>query len=296
MGWNHVEDADVLLDPTAPIIGRVDDGDEIPADDGTSVQVPICVPEPPTPSVTEVRRHNLTHINYRSWCPHCVGGRRPNQQHRSQSGPGRDIPLFCADYCFVRDNSDPDLETVFAGKLYPRRSVFATVCDSKGIDEPAINRLSTFLKESGISKLVYKTDQESAIKSMIDEALRRTGKSGVFESFEAVPEYSAVGESASNGRAERTVQSVEDMLKTLKSALEERMQQKLPTGHPVFRWLVEHTASLINRFHVNPDGRTAYQAQHGKRCSDKVVEVAETSFQTFSPMAAWDLPWCCEFE
>ena len=98
--------------------------------------------------------------------------------------------------------------TAMVGRLYPSRAIFATACDAKGIDDPeAVGRLATFLKEAGIPRLVYKTDQESSLKSAIEEALRRVGKSGTFEAFEAIPEYSAVGESASNGKAERAVQA-----------------------------------------------------------------------------------------
>ena len=86
----------------------------------------------------------------------------------------------------------------------------------------------------------------------MDEAPRRTGKSGTFESYGAVAEYSGVGASASNGRAERAVQTVEDQLRTLKSALEVRIDTRVPSDHPVLRWLVEHTASLLNRFKVHP--------------------------------------------
>ena len=82
------------------------------------------------------------------------------------------------------------------GRLYPSRAVFATACDSKGADDESVGRLATFFSEAGLPKLVYKTDQESALKSAISEALRRTGKSGTFEAFEAIPEFSAVGESA----------------------------------------------------------------------------------------------------
>ena len=53
------------------------------------------------------------------------------------------------------------------------------------------------------------------------------------------------------------------------------MKQKLPSKHPVFRWLAEHTASLINRFKVNADGRTAFQALHGKKYTEKVIEFGE---------------------
>ena len=68
---------------------------------------------------------------------------------------------------------------------------------------------------------------------MVDDALRRTGKSGVFEAYESVPEYSAVGESASNGRAERIVQTIEDQLRSFKSAIESRIDTGVPSDHPV---------------------------------------------------------------
>ena len=161
------------------------------------------------------------------------------------------------------------------GRLYPSKAIFASACDQKGADDPVVKRLSNFIKDSGISKMVYKTDQESALRSTIEEALRRTGRSGVFESFEAVPELSAVGESASNGKAERAVQTFEDQLRTLKSALDSRLKQKVPVNHPLMNWRVEHTANVINRYAVTSDGSTPYQALHGERSTLKVVEFAE---------------------
>ena len=280
-GWDEIEQADVMREPEAPVIGTVDD--EEPADDLTGTQVPIGAPEPHRPSQAEVDAHNLSHINYRAWCPHCLMGRRPASQHRSQSNVKRTVPLFCSDYAQVRDSQDEEYAQLLVGRLYPPASVqrilFGTVCDSKGGDDDAsINRLSAFFKETGTWRLVYKTDQESSIKVMVDEALRRTGRSGVFESYQAVPEYSAVGSSQSNGRAERAVQALEDQLRTLKSALESRMNCRLPADHPVFRWLVEHAVSLINRFKTHEDGQTAYQFLHGKRASDKIVEFGEQVF------------------
>ena len=229
------------------------------------MQMPIGAPEPPQPSKAEVARQNLTHINYRTWCPHCVMARRPAAQHRPNPHSKRNVPLFCAGYCFVRDSQDEELATLLVGLFYPSRSLFATVTDSKGgEDTAAIQRLSSFFKESGIQILVYKTDQESSIEVMIDDALRRTGKSGVLESSESVPEYSAVGASPSNGRAERAVQTIEDQLRTVKSAIESKINARIPSEHQMMRWLVEHSASLLNRFKVHGDGNTAYQALHGK--------------------------------
>ena len=254
------------------------DDEEVDLDSGVAVQVPRGLPAPPQPSKEEKARHDLTHINYRSCCPHCVFGRRNNTPHRTSQSGRRNLPLFCADYCFIRDVDDPDNVSCLVGRLYPSKAIFASACDQKGADDPVVKRLSNFIKESGISKMVYKTDQESALRSTIEEALRRTGRSGVFESFEAVPEMSAVGESASNGKAERAVQTFEDQLRTLKSALDSRLKQKVPVNHPLMNWLVEHTANVINRYAITSDGSTPYQALHGKRSTLKVVEFAEQVF------------------
>ena len=224
--WDNIDDANVLRDPEAQGIGAAEDNEEASDMDESSTQAPVGKPEPPKPTRAEKASHDLTHIVYRSWCPHCLMGRRPAAQHRSNSNAARNIPLFCADYAFVRDAQDEELATLLNGRLYPSRSLFATVCDAKGNNEASIRRLSTFFRETGLHNLVYKTDQQSSIKLVVDEALRRTGKSGTFESYEAVPENSAVGDSASNGRAERAVQTIEDQLRTLKSALEARIETK----------------------------------------------------------------------
>ena len=107
------------------------------------------------------------------------------------------------------------------------------------------------------------------------------GRRGDVEDIEAVPESSAIGESASNGRAERTVQAFEDLLRTLKSALESRMQAKLPVMHPAMKWMIEHVASTMNRYCVNDDGVTPYQAIHGTRSTLKIVEFCDKFFIMF---------------
>ena len=113
---------------------------------------------------------------------------------------------------------------------------------------------------------------------MIDKVLRRTGKSGVVEAYEPVPEYSAVGASPSNDRAKSAVQTIQDQLRTLKSALESRIDTRVPSDRPVMRWLVRHSANVLDLFKVHGDGNTAYQSLHGSKCSDKVVEPGDQVF------------------
>ena len=68
------------------------------------------------------------------------------------------------------------MTTVFVGKLYPSRALFATVVSEKGIgDEVASKLLADFFRENGVSHLVYKSDQERSLKAFIDDSLKQSG-------------------------------------------------------------------------------------------------------------------------
>ena len=88
-----------------------------------------------------------------------------------------------------------------------------------------------------MKQLVYMSDQEGALRKVIEAALVECEKDG--EWVGGVPEMSAVGESQSNGRAERAVQTVEDKVRAHKAALEARIQARIPVEHPVMKWLIE---------------------------------------------------------
>ena len=265
-GW-----ADIEQGPLEALAGEnreaVMADDEMNHDDGSVSRVPRGLPEPYVPDAATIVRHNLTHWPYAPWCEHCVRSRRPNSPHPSApSSPERSLPVFVADYCFLKDNKDDDTTTVVVGKLYPSRTIFASVVSEKGSgDETAVRLLADFFKETGVVKLVYKSDQEPAIKSYLDAALKQVGAASVMDDdlvICAIPEHSAVGASASNGKAERSVQILKDQVRTLKSAIESNLKTRLPISHPMIHWLVRHCCTVLNRCSVNPDGRTPYQTLH----------------------------------
>ena len=254
-GRGDLKDAPFEVDADDGFLCRPCEDEEIVQDDlGQAHQVPRGLPSPKAPSKDAIRKHNLTHWPYAPWCPWCVMARRNAEPHfQCKDDQGRLLPLLVLDYCFVKGEADAELVTLLVGKLYPFRKTFACVVDAKGVDTYAVARMAEFIRTSGLSKFVYKSDQESSIKavmiealmSIMNEAIRRTGTSG---EFVPVPENSAVGASASNGRAERAVQAVEDLVRTLKAALESHLNWKMPVVHPVFRWLVEHAADIMNKW------------------------------------------------
>jgi hypothetical protein len=91
----------------------------------------------------------------------------------------------------------------------------------------------------------------------------------------ATPELSHPGESASNGLAERSVGIFMDQLRTLKTALESRLKIRLSSSHPVTHWLIEHTAYVLNKFSLGPDGRTPYGRLHGREGHERICEFGE---------------------
>ena len=114
-------------------------------------------------------------------------------------------------------------------------------------------------------EIIIKNDQESALIDLV-RAVKKARSDGT------VVENSRARDSRSNGRAERGVQSVEGMTRTMKLALEKRLGVSVPCNHPVMTWMVEHAAETLSRFQVSFDGRTAYERIKGKKYRGEIIE------------------------
>ena len=105
----------------------------------------------------------------------------------------RASPLLVLDYCFVKHAGDDHFLTVLVGRSYPSRAIFASPCSQKGADPYTTRRLASFLRSCGMSHFSFMSDQEGAVRTMVDEAVHITRGRG--EWVGAVPENSDVGES-----------------------------------------------------------------------------------------------------
>ena len=54
---------------------------------------------------------------------------------------------------------------------------------------------------------------------------------------------------------ERGIQAVEGQSRTVKSAIEARLGERIPSDHDVIPWLVEYAAVPLNRCHVEEGGK-----------------------------------------
>ena len=170
-GWETPQQADVPMVNWDEHGQKGDHQDIVDIDDDAVVQTTAPMPSPITPTKAQVETHGLTHWPYRTWCPHCVAARRRNTQHRSVNPSiRRTVPLMVADYAFVKDDQDPEVCTILVVKITPSNLLLCIVVDEKGNNEHAVARLCRFIKESGYSKLVYRSDQERSIRSLFEEA------------------------------------------------------------------------------------------------------------------------------
>ena len=174
VGWQNVEDAPIGLERGESARGN-QEPETITTTEGECVHVPRGAPEPKTPAPDVVARHNLTHLPYAPWCPHCVAARRANNPHfQREESYRRMIPLLVFDYCFVRNAQDQDLLTLLVGRVYPTRKIFACPVDMKGRDPVAISMLADFIKANGLTKFVYKCDQERALDALSQSTIEKT--------------------------------------------------------------------------------------------------------------------------
>ena len=123
------------------------------------------------------------------------------------------------DYCFMGSRGDVGTRCIVVAKDYDSKNVMASIVPIKGSsNEFPARRINAFIRELGLEgqDVVLRSDQEPALQDLLREVGKRRIPAKTFY------EVSPVGSSASNGIAERGVQTIERKIRVLKDALERR--------------------------------------------------------------------------
>ena len=224
----------------------------------------------PRPSQREVDEHMLTHIPFRSWCPHCVRGKSKAAAHRKHDMSDQDIPVISVDYMYM----EPPKEDKELGMpilvMKDRRTgwIQSSVVPRKGKCAHAIKEVCRGLDTLGYKQVVLKSDQEPAIMELKACVKRERGEDTIMEES---PGY----DSKSNGEIERAIQTVQGQVRTMKVALEDRTRQRIQADHVILPWIVQHAAAVINRYHKGSDGATPYRRARGREFNGDMCEMGE---------------------
>ena len=270
------DDDDDGCEPVRPVeVSEERESEEVGSqmgDEECGGRVPMKAMDPRLPSPEEEAEHMLTHLPHRSWCVHCVRGKGKTTDHRKSRGDERGVREVHLDYCFLGGAEDDKTNTVLIAKDRDSKMVMASVVPVKGSSHQFLaRRVRAFLNELGYENLdvTIKTDQEPAIKDLVNEVIKLRGTA------KTMKEESPVGSSASNGVIERGVQTVEGQIRVIKNALEERLKIKIPGTHCILSWMVEFSGVLVNRYEVGKDGRTPYERSRGKKSKLLGLEFGE---------------------
>jgi len=198
-------------------------------------------------------------------------GRGLGQRH-AESANRQDelrVPTIATDYCFLGDEQDEKKLTVLVMRDTKTGGTCSTVVENKGGScELGVKRVKSFINGLGYGKVVFKSDNENSIVDLWN-AIR------ISRVAPTVPENCPKGESQANGLAERAVQDIEGIARTLRAALERRIGVRLKPSDAVMTWLIEHSSTLINRCRVGIDGMTAHERLKGKPNKKKMCEFGE---------------------
>ena len=185
------------------------------------------------PTAEEVRDHERTHLPFRDWCEHCVRGRAQNDHHKRNKGEEGEVPKISWDYFYMFQKRDPKGKSVEKGlpcvAMRDSRSKLklATMVPNKGECEYAIRAAQRDVTRlMGYDKMIFKSDQEEAIKVFLDRV--QSGIRG-----QIIREESPVGESHSHGEIESAIKVIEGLFRTLWSNLETNLGTKVEEKHPI---------------------------------------------------------------
>ena len=62
------------------------------------IRVAVVKRGPQEPTEQEIKEHYVTHVPFRSWCPHCVAAAAKSSPHRHEAERERSVPSEHVDY------------------------------------------------------------------------------------------------------------------------------------------------------------------------------------------------------
>ena len=189
------------------------------------------VQSPKEPTREEKEKHDKTHLPFRNWCRRCVRGRGKQMPHQdgTQVSQMNEVHM---DYGFLgKEEEAAKTIPVLVAKERTTEMLMVATVPMKTTGTYVKNRVVGFLRETGClhGDLVVKSDQEPAIKAVVEDVGRAKAADG---SGRYIVEYSPVGSSQSNGMVERGIQSVAAQARVLLSAVQAKWGVEVPIDHP----------------------------------------------------------------
>jgi hypothetical protein len=143
------------------------------------------------------------------------------------------VPHVVVDYCCLGDDANEETLIVHVARDLETKYLFAHAVPRKGPSHMhGASELVKDIAKLGYKEIVLKADSDPDMKSLQEEVRTRRGEKTILE-------HSPVGESQSNGVAERSVQAGGEHVQVLRCDLHNRLGVIHGARNPLTAWLVD---------------------------------------------------------
>ena len=119
--------------------------------------------DPGQPTEEERRKHNITHLPYRSWCAECVAGRGTAHAHVSQDVlEDGSLPIVGLDYHFMGTEGEEGTVPMMCIKCSHTKVLFDFVVPEKGAHPYVVKKVLNAIQWLGYKRLIVKTDPRAS--------------------------------------------------------------------------------------------------------------------------------------
>ena len=180
------------------------------------------------------------------------------------------MPQLFDDYWFMGGQSSESHEDVPVFVMCEKtlQGLFAHVAKANGADDNMCLQVVDDLNLLAHKRVVVKSDQELAVRSLFEAAQ-------VIWQGELVPEVAPLADKDGNGSAENAVKVHEGSVRTLQSALQRLLVIDIDDRSLVMYWMVERTAPMHRGYPRGYDGKTLWERARGKSSQKPIVEFGE---------------------
>ena len=224
-------------------------------------------PNVEAPSAQEIVEHQITHLPFRSWCPHCLQSKAPaDPRQRTTEFPGaKGIATVSIDYFFIGSQglsfADPSAEQdtlPILGDTTTTRASRLPMFASTRVRGTRCPRARCRLGMAWVSSVVAQK-WPGTYNCRIE-----AGCGSPVGGLEITPQESPVGVHAADGYIEGAIRRVAGQIRSLIDAAEFKFKVPISFRHLLTAYAANHAADLITRFGRGKDGRTAWEPARGK--------------------------------
>ncbi|CAJ1377556.1 unnamed protein product, partial [Effrenium voratum] len=229
---------------------------------------PVSLGIPKRPSLEQQNEHNLTHYPFAGWCQACLSTRAKEEVHKrdvkKDAESSKTVISFDFGYTYVDDygNEKSPEEVKDADEQYGT-VLYIADHHTKAVHAVPVMR----------DPVIYQSDGERSTKQLLRAVQHCRANLGL----ETEIRISGVQQHASNGQAERTVQSVRRLANCLRYYAEEQAQMTTLGNSHVYPWSFRHASWLINRYRVlEKERKTSYEVWSGRKYQGKICLFGES--------------------